>query len=124
MEGCFKLNLKQLYCFIFKSWTIKTITYAIHVDDTNNSHQYDMIMGRELMQKLGLDDKFLDFTIRGKSPGPFEGCYTLTKGFQEVIDMDLNNEIISDNIYDGEPARDMTEHTTLIPSPNYHKSYL
>ena len=47
----------------------KTITYVVHVYDTKKSHLYDMIMGQELMQELGLDIKFSDYTVRGKSPG-------------------------------------------------------
>ena len=43
----------------------KTITYDMHVDDTNNSHRYNIIMGIEIVQELGLDIKFSEFTIGG-----------------------------------------------------------
>ena len=37
----------------------------MHVDDTNNSHRYNIIMGIEIVQELGLDIKFSEFTIGG-----------------------------------------------------------
>ena len=69
-------------------------------------------MGRYLMQELGLDIKFLYCMIRGESPELFEECYTSMKCFQEVIDKYLNNDIISDEIYDGKPVKDITDRAT------------
>ena len=68
------------------------------VDDTNNSHWFDMIMGQEIMQELGIYVKLSDRAIRGELPGTFEGWYTPMKYVQELIDTDLNDEIISDEI--------------------------
>ena len=94
----------------------------MHIDDTNNSHQYYMIMGRELMQELGLDIKFSDYTIRSKSTGTFERWYTPINDLKEVIDNDLNNEIISDQIYNDKKVKNMTDRATHIPAANYHKA--
>ena len=77
----------------------KTITYDMHKYDTNNSHQYEIIMVQELIQELGIDIRFSDCTVRGESPGPFEVLYTHMQDFQEIIDTCLNDEIISDEIY-------------------------
>ena len=41
--------------------------------------------------------------------------------FQEVIDTDLNNNIISDEICDGKPVKDMTNRGTHITASIYHK---
>ena len=40
------------------------------------------------------------------------------KYFQELVDTDLNNEIISDKIYYGKPVKDMTDRTTFISAEN------
>ena len=96
----------------------------MHVYDTNKSHQYEMIMGRELIKELGIDINFSDCTITGKLPGPFGGYYTPMKDFKEVIDTDFNNEIISDEIYDGEPVKGMNKRATHITSANSHKTDL
>ena len=50
VERHFKLKLKQLYRFNYQSLTTKNITHEIHADDTNNYHQYGIIMVQELMQ--------------------------------------------------------------------------
>ena len=65
----------------------------MHVDYTN---KYRMIMGWEIIQKIGLYIKFSDCTIRGKTTGHFKGCYTSMKYFQEVVDTNINDEIIYD----------------------------
>ena len=93
----------------------------MHVDDTNKYHRYYMIMGQDIMQELGIDIKLSYFMIRGKSPGPFEGYYTPMKYYRELIYIDLNNDIISDQIYDGKPIKDITDHATSIIDANYHK---
>ena len=47
VEVYLKLNFKETISFQQPKLShIKTITYAMHVDDTNNYHQYDMIVGR------------------------------------------------------------------------------
>ena len=71
----------------------------MHKYDTNNSHQYEIIMVQELIQELGIDIRFSYFTVRGESPGPFEVLYTHMQGFQDIIDTCLNDEIIYDDIY-------------------------
>ena len=40
------------------------------------------------------------------------------KDFRELIDMVLNDEIISDEIYDGESVKDITDRATLITAEN------
>ena len=40
------------------------------------------------------------------------------KDFQEAIDTDINNEIISYEIYDGETVKDTTDRTTCITYTN------
>ena len=37
---------------------------------------------------------------------------------QEVIDTDINDEIISGEIYDGEPVKDKTDRATRIIATN------
>ena len=74
----------------------------MHVDDTKNSHRYDMIMVQDLMLELGLYIKFSDCTVRGENTEPFEGCYTLMQDFKELMDTNINGGIISDEIYYGE----------------------
>ena len=44
------------------------------------------------------------------------------KDFRELIDMVLNDEIISDEIYDGESVKDITDRATLITAENQHKA--
>ena len=102
------------------------IIYCIlsHVDDIRNSNQYDRIMYQELMQKLGLDIKFSDCTVQGKSYGPYEGLCTSMKDLKELIDSDINYEIVSDEIYDGKLVKDMTDSATHITAKNYHKDDL
>ena len=46
------------------------------------------------------------------------------KDFQEVIDTDINDDKISDENYDGEPVKDMTDHAKHIRAAIYHKSDL
>ena len=41
-----------------------------------------MIMGQEIIKELGLDIKFLECTMRRKSPGTFEGLYAPMKDFK------------------------------------------
>ena len=36
--------------------------------------------------------------------------------------MDLNDEIISDEVYDGKLVKDMTDRATLITAANYHNA--
>ena len=43
---------------------------------------------------------------------------------QEIIDTELNNEIISDEIYDGKPVEDITDHVRCITYATYHKDAL
>ena len=43
------------------------------------------------------------------------------KCFQELKDTYLNNKIISDEIYDGEPVKDMTDCATRITAVNYYE---
>ena len=45
--GAFKTQAKETLSFqLPELYHTKTITYDMHVDDTNNSHRYDMIMVR------------------------------------------------------------------------------
>ena len=45
--GVFKTQAKETLSFqLPELYHTKTITYDMHVDDTNNSHRYDMIMVR------------------------------------------------------------------------------
>ena len=44
--------------------------------------------------------------------------------FQEVIYIYLNNEIIYDEIYNGEPVNDTTDRATCITAANYHNTDL
>ena len=71
----------------------------MQVYNKNNSRQYNMIVGRELMQELAIYIKFSGCKIRGRFPGPFQGCYTPMKDFKELIYTYTNYEIISDKIY-------------------------
>ena len=50
----------------------KIVTWKCHVDKTTNG-RYDMILGRDLLDALGLDINFSEkVTIGGE--GPYEGC--------------------------------------------------
>ena len=40
------------------------------------------------------------------------------KSFQEVVDMGINNKILSDKIYDSEPVKDMTDRSAQITAAN------
>ena len=46
------------------------------------------------------------------------------KDFKEVIDTDFNDKIMSDEIFDGEPVKDMNYRATHITDTNYHKTDL
>ena len=81
-----------------------------------------MIMGQEIIKELGLDIKFLECTMRRKSPGTFEGLYAPMKDFKQAIDTDLNSEIISVETYDGNPVMDMTDHAARTTSVNYNNN--
>ena len=83
-----------------------------------------MIMLRELTQEIVLDIKLSECTVKVKTPGPFEGSYTLMKYFHKLMDKNLSNDIISDEIYDYKPVKDITEHATRITAPNYHNADL
>ena len=77
----------------------------MNVDDTNNYHRYEIIVVQELMQDLGLDIKFSDFTVRGELLELFEGWHAHMKYYQEVIYTDLNDDIISNEIYNDKPIK-------------------
>ena len=52
---------------------IKSVTWNIHMDDSQRNARYDIIVGRDLLSGLQLDLCFYYYTIGGNG-GTYEGC--------------------------------------------------
>ena len=74
--------------------TQKAIEWDIHVDSTTKSSEtkYDMIIGSDVMDELGLDVKFSDHAVQwGGEEGP-----SIPLKASKIYDQPENNEIFID----------------------------
>ena len=78
----------------------KVITWMMHVDESNSSfHKYDIIIGRDLLQELGIDLKFSDHTIHwDNASAPMRAADILQQDSVDSISETLFEEIIDEDV--------------------------
>lgn len=55
---------------------MKSVTYNLHVYDSQENHRYDMILGPNILSEIKIDLFFSDNIIRGNE-GAYKVCTTL-----------------------------------------------
>ena len=95
-SGNFTTSKKVNVAFCLTEFSAtKIVTWKFHMDESTNV-RYDMILGRDLINALGLYLKFSDnFIIGGE--GTYEGCSSpmvgvISYGFKSITDKTVKTE--------------------------------
>ena len=102
MGGVFETDQKRLIRFKLPEFsTDKTVNWPVHVDTRNQSspRQYDMLIGSDLMQALGIDIKYTTKVIQWENvevPMKPRGFYTNPDMVQTIYDLVSQPLVISD----------------------------
>ena len=114
--GNFQMSKKCKTTFILKEFfENKSIEWNLHVDSTPGLHRYDMIMGCNIMSKLGIMLDFKDqtmtwddSTINMKDP----------ESFPDLLDP-INDFFWSNNLYETEALQEASTHLQKILDAKY-----
>ena len=108
----------------------KSVTWQFHVDDSPGAHRYDMILGRDIMDKLDLDICFSDNTIKCTKEGAaFEGCTAPMKDLA-TISPNASSDWLHDETFcheeswESDHVLDATQRTRHILDATYKKADL
>ena len=100
--GNFQMSKKCKTTFILKEFFENKSEWNLHVDSTPGPHQYDMILGHDIMSELGIMLDFMDqtmtwddSTINMKDP----------KSFPELLDP-VNDFFCSNDLYKTEALQE------------------
>ena len=114
--GNFQTSKKCKTTFILKElFENKSLEWNLHVDSTPGPHWYDMILGRNIMSKLGITLDFKDQTIT------WDDSTINMKDPESLPDLldPINDFFWSNNIYETEELQKASAHLQKILNVKY-----
>ena len=119
--GAFLTTYKTNVELLLPEWdAMKSATLSFHVDDSQKSSRYDMIIGQYLLLEIKLDLCFSNYTIKGNG-GAYKGCTAPMKYYFDLCDdASFRNEEWRENDH----VLDSTKCTRRILDANYQRADL
>ena len=114
--GNFQTSKKCKTTFILKEFfENKSIEWDLHVDSTPGPHQYDMILGHNVLSKLGITLNFKDQTMT------WDDLTISMKDPESLVDLldPINDFFWSNNHYETEALQEASTHLQKILDAKY-----